>query len=121
MTTSVAHQIPECIVNKIMLQTYHLSPHPTAKIIKHYASYFLWSQFCCISEEDEIDEYKRRYNNGEELDDELEKIDIYTWDKSIGMNTFKTAPHQADETDWYNKYINRTPRLDFYTNEVIRE
>ena len=53
--------------------------------------------------------------------DELEKLDIYTWDNSIGMNYFKTAPHQADETNFYNKYINRTPRLDFYTNEVIRE
>ena len=118
---TLAHQIPEFIAEKIMLMKLTLNPHPTAKIIKEYARYFLWSQFCCISEEDEIDEYKRRYNNGEELDDELEKLDIYTWDKSIGMNYFKTAPHQADETNFYNKYINRTPRLDFYTNEVIRE
>jgi len=33
---SVAHDIPEFIVHKIMLQSYALSPHPTAVIIKKF-------------------------------------------------------------------------------------
>ncbi len=36
---SVAHDIPEFIVHKIMLQSYALNPHPTAKIIKDYIIY----------------------------------------------------------------------------------
>jgi len=34
--STVAHQIPECIVHKIMLQSYSISPHPTAVIMSEF-------------------------------------------------------------------------------------
>ena len=34
-TSSLSHQIPEEIVHKIILSSYHLNPHPLAKMLKN--------------------------------------------------------------------------------------
>ncbi len=110
MTKSVAKKIPEFIIHKIILQSYYLSPHPTAKIIKDYAHYYLWSQFPCKCEENEIKEFKKRYDDGEDIEDELLYINIYTWDNAMEVERLDCcnrdpSPKSADELEWYNECV----------------
>ena len=115
MTTSVAHQIPECIVNKIMLQSYHLSPHPTAKLIKdmwndinynedYYIQQYVIKQDGDIEEgmfyEPYSDEDDPDYDEGEWEYHNLAMFEYrHCFNKSIVSPHFKWIMSYGKETD----------------------
>jgi len=81
---TLAHQIPEFIVYKIMIQTYSLNPHPTAKLIKKMwdglkdtASKVNWNDgVALVVGGSWVENYLECY-----IEDEL--IDYDNWDKEI--------------------------------------
>ena len=100
---TLAHQIPEFIAEKIMIMKLTLNPHPTAKLIKEYARYLIWSQ---VWEEDNNLTQKTTddYFNGLISDEELcDKHNVLSWD-ALREDEIAIQPHHEESICWFNVY-----------------
>ena len=69
---SSAFKIDECIVNKITLMAYHLSPHPLATLIKESVSYKCWgATLCVLNHYDFLDDVEWKYLKEKDFEEEL--------------------------------------------------
>ena len=111
--TSIAHQIPEEIVHKLILSAYRLTPHPCSKIIKQYAISFWTSNLFREGRTNtmrgrEIQIWKDYRNNLISDDELLEKHQVYTWDKLMMTNGTEGVPlpHNKESIDLFHEHLN---------------